>query len=63
MTATEAAHYLRINYRQMTRLQRDPSFPVHRIGTGPKAVRRYYRAELDRWLRSRWSAQQAGTDR
>ena len=56
MTAGEAAAYLTITLEGLAKLIReDPSMPVHRLGRGPKAHRRFYRSELDAWLRSRCS--------
>jgi excisionase family DNA binding protein len=61
MTAQQAAAYLGVTVRTFDRIGRtDPSMPCHRLGTGTKAPRRFYRSELDGWLRSRWSRQQPG---
>jgi hypothetical protein len=56
MDAYGAAAYLGLSLNGLNKIVRnDPSFPVHRMGTGPRAHRRFYRSELDRWLRNRCS--------
>ena len=55
MTPREAAAYLRLNPRTFDEKVRTDGVPVHRIGSGPKAQRRFYRVELDTWLRSKCS--------
>lgn len=56
MTAAVAADYLRITVEGLDKLIRDSdAFPVHRLGNGPRAHRRFYRSEIDAWLRSRCS--------
>ena len=58
MPAHEAATYLGVTLDGLAKLiAGDPEFPVHRLGRGPKAHRRFYRSELDAWLRSRCSDQ------
>jgi len=61
MPAPEAATYLDITLAGLAKIiSEDPTFPVHRMGSGPKAHRRFYRSELDAWLRSRCSDQAPG---
>jgi excisionase family DNA binding protein len=37
--------------------------PTHRIGTGRRAPKRFYRSEIDEWLKSRCTAPAAGQGR
>ena len=61
MPPREAASYLGVTLDGLAKLiAGDPAFPVHRLGRGPKAHRRFYRSELDTWLRSRCSDQAPG---
>jgi excisionase family DNA binding protein len=54
MSARDAAAYLDITVDGLAKLIReDRTFPVHRLGNGPRAHRRFYRSELDRWLTKR----------
>ena len=54
MTAKQAAAYLQIDLATATTLGSSTiGLPVHRIGTRPKAARRFYRDELDAWVKSR----------
>lgn len=62
MAPPDACDYLDVTITGLARLIRmNPDFPVHRLGDGPKAHRRFYRSELDAWLRNRCTA--ADTDR
>jgi excisionase family DNA binding protein len=56
MTSAEAAEYLSVPRDSLTRLEKR-GLPVHRMGTGPKAPKRYFAAELDTWLKSKCNAQ------
>lgn len=56
MTPAEAADYLSVTPQTLRVYERDLGLPVHRLGDGPKAQRRFYLAELDEWVRSRWTA-------
>ena len=61
MPPPAAAKYLGITVAGLGKLiADDPRFPVHRLGDGPKAHRRFYRSELDAWLRSRCSDRAPG---
>lgn len=60
MAPPEAARYLGVTPQTLRVYEKDHGLPVHRMGTGPKAQRRFYRTELDRWLRSRWTANAPG---
>lgn len=53
MTAKQAADYLQVSWQQLRVWEVEYGLPVHRLGTGPKAQRRFYREELDQWVRSR----------
>ena len=55
MTIQEAAAYLSVTPRTVDRFICEDELPVHRMGDGPKAQKRFYRSELDAWLRSRCS--------
>ena len=55
MSIDEAAAYLKVTPRTVDRYINAAGLPVHRLGAGPKAMKRFYRAELDSWLRSRCS--------
>ena len=56
LTPKMAAEYLGVTVEGIGKLiAANPDFPVHRLGNGPKAHRRFYRADLDAWLRSRCS--------
>lgn len=56
MAPGDAAVYLDVSVDALAKFERtDPDFPVHRLGRGPRAHRRYYAAELDAWLRNRCS--------
>jgi predicted DNA-binding transcriptional regulator AlpA len=62
MTAHEVAARLRVtlgavaSYEKLT----DNPLPVHRLGSGPRAPKRYVRGEVEAWIRSRWSDRAAG---
>ena len=62
MTPREAAAYLKLNPRTFDEKVRTAGIPAHRIGSGPKAQRRFYRTELDTWLRSKCSDSAPGQD-
>ena len=53
MTAKQAADYLQVNWQKLRDWEVRLGLPVHRLGVGPKAQRRFYRAELDQWVKSR----------
>jgi excisionase family DNA binding protein len=53
MTQPEVAAYLRIDPRTVALLTRTKGLPAHHLGH--KTVR-YYRDEIDRWLRNRCSS-------
>lgn len=53
MTLEEAAAYLSVTPRTVSRWIADAGLPVHRVGPGPRATQRFYVEELDAWLRSR----------
>ena len=53
MTAVQAADYLQVNPTKLREWEARYGLPVHRLGAGPKAHRRFYRDELDRWVKSR----------
>ena len=53
MTARQAAAYLQVSPQKLRDWELEQNLPVHRLGNGPKAQRRFYKAELDTWLRSR----------
>lgn len=56
LSAETAATYLDVTVDSLSKIIRDDdTFPVHRIGKGPKAHRRFYRSEIDAWLRNRCS--------
>lgn len=62
MTAQEVAERLRVTLASVAayeKLEENP-LPVHRLGTGPKAPKRYVRGEVEAWIRSRWSDRNAG---
>jgi excisionase family DNA binding protein len=50
-----AAEHLDVTPRTIARWIEQHDLPVHRVGVGRRAVQRFYRAELDQWLRSRCS--------
>lgn len=54
LDAADACAYLKVTDRTLARWV-ELGAPVHRIGSGPKAPRRFYRSELDRWVRNRCS--------
>lgn len=61
MTPKMAADYLGVTVEGLGKLiAADEDFPVHRLGSGPKAHRRFYRSDLDLWLKSRCSTPIAG---
>jgi excisionase family DNA binding protein len=60
MTRREAARYLKVTIATVRRLELDGGLPTHRLTNAPNAPTRYYRSELDRWLRSRWTANNPG---
>ena len=53
MTPAQAANYLQVNIVKLGEWEKRYRLPTHRLGTGPKAHRRYFRDELDSWLKSR----------
>jgi len=55
MSVDEAAAYLLVTSRTVDRWIATGGLPVHRLGDGPKAPKRFYRSELDAWVRSRCS--------
>lgn len=56
---TEAAAFLGVTPRTVDRWIRLEALPVHRLGSGPKAQKRFYLSELDQWIRSRYAADRA----
>lgn len=62
MTARQAADYLQIDWQRLRHYEVTLGLPVHRLGTGPKAVRRFYRDELDAWVKSRCIEPAPGQD-
>lgn len=57
----QAADYLDVSERMIADLEKgDPPLPVHRLGTARNSLKRYYRSEIDEWLRSRWSSRRNG---
>lgn len=59
MTAKQAAAYLQIGLDRLGEFEKHHELPTHRLGTGPKAQRRYFKDELDAWLKFRWTAKTA----
>jgi len=55
MSIDQAAKHLQVTPRTVDRYVNAAGLPVHRMGSGPKAHKRFYRSELDAWLRSRCS--------
>lgn len=55
MTIRDAARYLEVTTRTVDRWIREQDLPVHRLGTGPKARKRFFASELDTWIRNRCS--------
>jgi hypothetical protein len=53
MTARETENYLKTSNRSLLRMEKD-GLPFHRLT--PKGPKRYYRHEVDTWLRSKWSS-------
>lgn len=60
MLPDEAAQLLRVSMRQLRELELHEGLPVHRMGHGSKAQRRFLRDELIRWLEFRCTANPAG---
>lgn len=54
-TLARVADYLDVSTKTVTRWITDHGLPVHRVGTGPRATMRFYRVEVDAWLRNRCS--------
>jgi len=50
MAAAEAAAYLDVGIDMLARFEKE-GLVTHRLGTGPKAQRRWYRADLDDFVR------------
>jgi len=65
MAAGEAAHYLGVSVDMLARFEKE-GLVTHRLGTGPKAQRRWYRTDLDAFVtrasRNRCSAESPGGD-
>jgi DNA-binding transcriptional MerR regulator len=59
MGVAAAAQYLDVTPRTIDRWERTLGLPVHRIGKGNSARKRYYRSELDEWVRNRYTADAA----
>jgi DNA-binding transcriptional MerR regulator len=63
MNAAEAAEYLGVGIDMLARFEKE-GLVTHRLGTGPKAQRRWYRADLDAFVtrvsRNRCSPEPAG---
>lgn len=55
-----AAEHFGVTPRTIDRWEKEEGLPVHRLGRGPKAHKRYDPLELDVWARSRCSAVPAG---
>jgi excisionase family DNA binding protein len=55
MGITAVAEYLDVTARTIDRWIREEGLPVHRLGSGPQARKRFYRSEIDEWVRSRCS--------
>lgn len=53
MNAEQAAAYLQTGIDRLWMWEKRYNLPTHRLGTGPKAQRRYFRSELDAWVKSR----------
>lgn len=56
MGITAAAEYLDVTAKTVDRWIRELGLPVHRIGSGPQARKRFYRSEIDEWVRNRYAA-------
>jgi len=63
MAAAEAADYLGVGVDMLARFEKE-GLVTHRLGSGPKAQRRWYRDELDAFVkrasRNRCSPEPAG---
>lgn len=62
MGVEQAAAYLGVTPRTIDRWIKDSGLPVHRTGptgVGRKPHRRFYRSELDTWLRNRYDSDRA----
>jgi len=53
MSIDQAAAFLGVTTRTVDRWIITEDLPVHRLGKGPKAPKRFYRSELDAWIRIR----------
>ena len=62
MSVDQAAAYLGVTSRTVDRWISNSGLPVHRLGAGPKAQKRFYRSELDAWIRNRCSDSRPGQD-
>jgi len=51
LSINQAATYLQISVRTLRRRIDDSGLPAHRIGSGETGVQRFYRSELDAWVR------------
>lgn len=60
MTAAQAAAYMGVSRQTFDKYVKAGWVPVHRLGSGPKAHRRFFESELKIAIRNRWSAEQAG---
>ena len=50
MTAAEAAEYLGVGVEMLARYEKE-GLVTYRLGDGPKAPRRWYRSDLDDFVR------------
>lgn len=60
MVAADAAAYLDVTVDTLDKLVRTEGLPVHRLTSGPKAPRRFYRSDIDGWLKNRCSSETPG---
>lgn len=52
-TFADVSAYLKVERRTINRYIVDDGLPCHAIGRGKRARKRFYREEVDAWLRSR----------
>jgi hypothetical protein len=55
LTADDMCDWLQIGPSTLTKLEKEEGLPVHRLGSGPKAPRRYLQPEVVEWFKSRCS--------